>query len=140
MNRVNRALVIPIAFGLIGLAACVVLPIPVDHTKGRVVDPKIPIEIGVTTRDEIIARAGEPDAIWEDEHVFAYNWEHAKLLWIVVLIRVGGESYSYNDEMLLIQFDASGRVARAERVERPEKMSYGEFLRSWAKGDVRAKP
>jgi hypothetical protein len=140
MSRVNRASVIPVAFGLIGLAACIAVPIPVDHTRGRAVGPKTPIEIGITTREEIVARAGQPDAIWEDERVFAYSWEHAKQLVIVVWLRGENEHYAYDEEMLLIQFDAPGRVARAERVERPGSMSYGEFLRQWAKGAVRANP
>jgi hypothetical protein len=141
MSSVKRALVIPIAVGLIGLAACVIVPIPVDHTKGRAVDPKTAIEIGVTTRDEILARAGEPDAIWEAERVFAYSWKHANWFVIVVVYRVGaGAGYTYTDQMLLIQFDDTSRVARAEWVERPLKKSYGEFLRDWARGDAHASP
>jgi hypothetical protein len=38
---------------------------------------KMAIKIGVTTRDEIIARAGEPDAVLEEQRIFAYSWEHA---------------------------------------------------------------
>jgi hypothetical protein len=127
------------------LAACIVIPIPVDHTKGRAVDPqKTAIEIGASTREEIIAHAGEPDAVWEEERIIAYSWKHAN--WLLIMAAggpggaVGGAGYVYGDWMLLIQFDTSGRVARADRVERPSDKSYGEFLREWARGKPNANP
>jgi hypothetical protein len=127
------------------LTTCIAIPIPVDHTQGRAIDPqKTAIEIGVTTRDEIVARAGEPDAVWEDERIVAYSWKHANWLLIVAAggpgAAVAGAGYLYGDQMLLIQFDTSGRVARAEQVERPSDKSYGEFLREWAKGKTNANP
>lgn len=140
-RRLPRLGALLVALAAIGLAACIIIPIPVDHTSGRAIDPKTAIEIGVTTREEIVARAGEPDAIWEDERIFAYNWEHANWLFIVGVAYVGGGAgYGYAHQMLLIQFDASGRVARAEWVERPSEKSYGEFLTEWAKGTAHANP
>jgi hypothetical protein len=128
---------------VIGLAGCIIVPIPVDHTKGRAVDvdPKIAIKIGVTTREEITARLGEPDAVWERERIIAYSWEHANWFVMGVVYRLGDfAGYTYTAQMLLIQFDASGRVARAERVERPARQDYGDFLIDWAKGDAHAAP
>ena len=135
-HRWCGALVVSLAAA--GLTACIPIPIPVDHTKGRAVDlQKTPIEIGVTTRDEIIAHVGAPDAVWEEERIFAYRWEHAKTLWIVgVAYAGGGDFYAYSDQTLLIQFDPAGRVQRAERVERRTEKSYGEFLREWARGSA----
>jgi hypothetical protein len=129
-----------------GLPACIAIPIPVDHTRGRAVDPqKTPIEIGVTTRDEIIARAGEPDALWEEKRIIAYSWEHAN--WAVVGAVSGGlgpalffQGDFVHHRMLLIQFDNSDHVVRAEWVERPGEKSYGVFLREWASGKTNANP
>ena len=79
------------------------------------------IKPGVTTREEVIARLGEPNTIWEEQRVLAYTDFPA-------------------DRMLLVQLDEAGRVARAERVERPSRTSYGDFVSGWAKGEANAGP
>jgi hypothetical protein len=121
------------------LVACIIIPVPVDHTRGRAVDSKA-IEVGVTTKDEIFARGGEPDAIWEDERIVVYSWEHANWLVVGAVINTAGAAYQYSDQFLFVQFDETGRVARAERVERPRKVSFGTLLRSWAKGEPHGNP
>jgi hypothetical protein len=147
------------ALAVAGLTGCIAIPIPVDHAEGRVVDPqKTPIEIGVTTRDEIIARVGKPDAVFEDERVlkelgvntddpdrkisvFVYTWQHANVLWLVAVANfVAGGHYSYSDDVLCIQFDASGRVARAVWAELPDTKSYGMFVSEWVKETTHANP
>ena len=79
------------------------------------------IKIGVTTREEIIARLGEPNTIWEQERVFAYT------------------DFPGN-QMQLVKFDEAGHVTRSERVERPSSMSNGEFVSGWATGEAHVGP
>jgi hypothetical protein len=143
-QRYCRGALLLASLAAANLAACVIIPIPVDHTRGRVVDPKTAIEIGVTTREEIVSRVGEPDAVWEDERVLVYSWEHSNLLLIVGAGGPGGAvvgaGYVYRDRMLLIKFDDTDRVLRAEWVERPPGKPYGELLSEWAKGKTNANP
>ena len=128
---VARMIALFIALAVGGLSACVVIPIPVDHVRGRAVDPSI--EVGVTTEGQLIAKAGKPDAVWESERIFVYRWEHADT--VLAFESIGhSEVYLYHDQALLIQFDAARRVARAERVQVPSEISFGEFLNEWAKG------
>jgi len=122
-----------------GLVACIILPVPVDHTRGRAVDPKT-IAVGVTTKDEVFARVGEPDAIWEDERIVVYGWEHANWLFAALFPNDAGAAYRYSDQLLFVQFDETGRAARADWVERPKEVSFGTLVRNWAKGEPHANP
>jgi outer membrane protein assembly factor BamE (lipoprotein component of BamABCDE complex) len=127
-----------------GLCSCLAVPIPQDHVYGRVAntDP-LTIKTGVTTQEDILLRLGDPDVVVADERVFVYEWEHVKwgVLWIVPVPNgTGGLIEVPTHEMLLIQFDQSGRVQRADHTVRPRDVEFGEFLKNWAKGGTGAKP
>lgn len=130
----------------IGLACCV--PIPRDHVEGREVDPNAVtlIKIGFTTRQEVLAQLGEPTTILEDEHVLAYSWDRVNwtVYWVLVGPTPSTATYYWWDirshEMLLVQIDEADRVKRAERVERPESVSYSQFLSDCASGKINNKP
>jgi hypothetical protein len=132
-----------ILLALCGLSACV-LPLPENRDVGRAVtvDP-LTIKVGETTKDDVVGRLGEPDAIWVDERVFAYKWRHVSLvvLWFVVAPNaccVGGGADIATDELLLIQFDTGGVAQRVDRTHRPAGMDLGDFLKAWAKGGTSA--
>ena len=129
----------------IGLADCIV-PIPQNHDIGRevMVDPS---EVGVVTEQDVLAKWGAPTAIWENPRIFVYRWDHVSwgVLWFV-----GGEggvfAGGFGDvpkrHMLLIQFDNSGHIKRAEHVEPSDNESYEHFdryIEAWAEGMTDAK-
>src|SRR3989339_37638 len=65
---------------LISQTGCVFLPIPTQERKvlaGNPVteDQLIFLAPNVTTKSEVMVRLGSPDVIWEEAHLFAYNWE-----------------------------------------------------------------
>jgi len=127
------------------MVGCVAVPIPQGEgevTEGREITAEgaRAIEIGRTSRGEVLDRLGEPAAIWAEQRVFVYAWDrvHMKLLW------AAGGGYSGavgvldvpTHYMLLLQFDLNDRVSRAERCVRPALTRYGTFLREWADGQA----
>lgn len=131
------------ALAVLALAGCVMLPLPQGNgpvTEGREIaaERSATIELGRTTRPEVLERLGEPTATWEARRLFVYAWDrvHWKLLVILAgpATAAGGIFDLPTHYMLLVQFDADGRVSRAERCERPGLTRFGAFLREWADG------
>jgi len=131
------------SLGALALAGCVMLPLPQDNgaiTEGREIaaERSATLELGRTTRPEVLERLGEPSAIWEERRLLVYAWDrvHWKLL-VILAARTGAAGGIFDlptHYMLLVQFDADGRVSRAERCERPGLTRFGAFLREWADG------
>ncbi len=107
----------------IGLAGCKPVYTPAEK----------PIEIGVTTRQEVVAQLGEPSAICEDERVLNYRWDYVHYYASILL-----SGYITFHHMVLIQVDETDRVTRAEQFETTEKEGLcGKFVSDWAKGRVK---
>jgi len=71
-------------------AGCCLLPVPTGEDKmlsgKQVKDEQLSfLAPGVTTRQEVIERLGNPAVIWEDARVFVYRWEMRQgiLFWAV---------------------------------------------------------
>jgi len=123
------------------LGGCVALPVPLGEgqvTEGREVTPEqaAGIEIGVTTRETLLARLGEPQAVWDERNILVYAWDRVQLriLWAVAgpTVAAAGLVDVPTHYLLLIQLDEAGRVRRAERCVRPSREGFGDFLRAWA--------
>lgn len=95
-----------------------------------------------TTRSEVVARLGNPDVIWEEARLFAYNWEMRQgiLVWAVGAYYSGaaGVADIPRHYMLLIRFDDQDRVQRFERAVRPARETYGDFLKEWIRNSDKA--
>lgn len=137
MNVQWRASVLLCA--LVLQAGCM-LPLPTSERKVLAGKPVSEGQLvfltpGVTTQREVVERLGDPDVIWEEARLYAYDWvvRQGILLWAV------GGGYSGaagmtdlpRNYMLLIRFDEDGRVQRFERAVRPSLEPYGEFLEEW---------
>ncbi len=118
-------------------SACIPIPIPADEvTSGHEISEEevLFIESGVTTKQQVLERLGDPSVIWEDERVVAYNWDHVGLR--VANVFAGGYTAGVvvldvpSHYVLLIQFDEADRVKKFERTTIPPR-SYGPFLREW---------
>jgi outer membrane protein assembly factor BamE (lipoprotein component of BamABCDE complex) len=125
---------------LISQSGCIVLPIPTQEKKvlegTPVAEEQLAfLVLGVTTKNEVTARLGSPDVIWEEARLFAYNWamRQGVLVWAVGggYSGAAGMSDIPKRYMLLIQFDEQDRVRRFERAVRPSHKSYGDFLEEW---------
>ena len=151
-----RALLVSLAVA--DLTACVIVPIPVNHTVGREVDvdPKMEFAIGVTRREDVIARYGEPNYDIHDDtrpatgHLIAYSWLHQGLLLAgggVNTPGIGGSGPFYvwkykltTNQYLIIRFDGTDRLVWAERVERPGDYAGGPFLEDLYNSPMDAPP
>lgn len=118
---------------------CVFIPLPETCVSGEEVTKKELTSIipGITTKTEIVDMLGEPDVLWLDENIFAYNW---KMAWAIMpwIVGAGGQAAGGIEEFtkdyaLLIQFDHNDRVVRFERIKRSMFTSYGEMLKNWTK-------
>ena len=122
---------------VIWASACIAIPFPADEvTSGHEISEEevLFIESGVTTRQQVLERLGDPSVIWEDERVVAYNWEHVGWRMAIVAAAggtgVGGVLDVTTPHALVIQFDEADRVKKFERTTIPP-LSYGPFLREW---------
>ena len=118
---------------------CAFIPLPEKCVSGKEVTKNelISINPGITTKTEIVDVLGEPDVVWLDENIFAYNWKMrwAIMPWVIAggYSAVGGIEEFTKDYVLLIQFDHNDRVVRFERIKRSMFTSYGEMLENWTK-------
>ncbi|MCC7425325.1 MAG: hypothetical protein IT557_00325 [Alphaproteobacteria bacterium] len=143
LRHLRLLLLLPLCLAGLGLAGCVVLPLPQDNgeiTEGREIaaERSATLELGRTTRAEVTEKLGEPQAIWEERRLFVYAWDrvHWKLL-VILAARTGAAGGIFDlptHYMLLVQFDANDRLSRAERCERLGLTRFGTFLREWADG------
>jgi len=123
-----------------GLLHGCLLPIP---TKEEVVLAGTPVQdeqlaflvADATTKKQVIDQLGNPDMIWEEANLFAYNWEMRKgvLIWAIAgqFSMGGGVANIGKQYALLLQFDDQDRLTRFEKVVRPTSKSYGDFLKGW---------
>jgi len=103
------------------LTSCVVLPIPTTESKVLAGKPVREEQLSflkpnITTKQDVIERLGNPNVIWEDVRVFAYNWDMRQgiLFWAVGAYYSGGMGTEDIPKhyALLIQFDEQDRVQR----------------------------
>jgi hypothetical protein len=126
------------------VAGCIILPIP---TGERILDgtpvkenQSILLEIGVTSKDDVISYLGDPTFIWKEARLFAYDWETSSWFLIVFIGKELGGADISDKYVLLIQFDEQDRICRFQKVKRPDKNDrYGDFLRKWVEGDNKEK-
>jgi hypothetical protein len=117
---------------------CLIIPVKETAVSGDVIaeEQLAFIESGVTTRREVLDRLGEPDVIWEQEQILAYNWttRHAIVPWVAPApySAAGGVEDITRDYVLLIQFGDDDRVSQYEITTRSTSDSYGKHLAKWA--------
>ncbi len=121
---------------------CIAVPVPTLDREVLEGHPIYKVQIaswnpGITTKREVINQLGQPNVIWEDEQVFAYNWEvrTGKLYWAVGVFpgATGGTEPIAKSNVFLVQFDDKDRVKRFEITTRPAFKKYGDFLMDWLK-------
>jgi hypothetical protein len=93
-------------------SGCIPLP---EHGllagRGKIDEADIAfLKIGVTTREEVVLRFGEPDIVLFDQRIMAYSW--------TVSVGIYGGQYSAGDiprdHIFMLEFDNEGRLSRAE--------------------------
>lgn len=123
-------------------AGCCLLPVPTTEDKvlagKQVKDEQLSfLAPGVTTRQEVIERLGNPAVIWEDARVLVYRWEMRQgiLFWAVGAYYSGalGMTDLPKKYLFLIRFDEQDRVQSYEQTVCPPYRSYSDCLTEWVR-------
>ncbi len=115
---------------LLCLSACIVIPTPWTDDKISKEEISV-ITPGLSTKDDVLKKFGEPDVIWEigdQERVFVYKWERLRAILILAggYTAVGGPINTA--EALLILFDETDHVKMIKKGTKSGFESYGDFL------------
>jgi hypothetical protein len=125
------------------LGCPVILPLGGSDIGRRVSKDQLTfVRPGTTSKTEVIAQLGEPNVIWENERVLAYNWDVIRSKYLVGVLGPGssppyGTVENRTHCILFFRFDPEDRVERFELTRRPSTVSYGEHLRKWVRQDRR---
>jgi hypothetical protein len=127
------------------------VPVPRDENIGQVVKVDAG-EIGITTKQEILARWGEPRTTDDDDRVIVYTWDHKDTKWcgtvIFLFLPAGGGQFSCSDphtfHLMLIQFDENDRARRVKHIElsgsKRDAFDARQYVKDWARNEGEFKP
>ena len=124
-----------LAFVLALMAGCVFIPTP-EHglLSGRGAineEDMVLLEVGQTTREQVLLRFGEPAAILDDERTLIYYWRVLRG-YIVALASVGMNVWPIGkDYLFLMEFDDKGILKRFERTSLGLMESVAERVDQW---------
>jgi hypothetical protein len=114
---------------------CAIVPLPPTHhpiDARKKADFKF-VKKSQPTRDEVIAKLGQPDAYLNDLNVACYRINsvtHRKTLLLFFVIPTPPEK-TYDFDLALIEFDATGRATRYGLVRQPTYQGYGDAAKAW---------
>jgi hypothetical protein len=103
---------------LLPLSGCIFLPLP-EHDlwwgKGRIDDNMTEsVKEGVTTREDILLRFGEPEAVMRNGNVFIYSWGVTS--GIVGFMYSGGVIHAHHS--VAFEFSPDNRILRMQKHEK----------------------
>jgi outer membrane protein assembly factor BamE (lipoprotein component of BamABCDE complex) len=102
------------------LQGCIIIPTTEHHTdesdtRDIIDEEKIAfMKTGITGKEEILLRLGEPEYMWGDEKYFVYHWRVTRGYLIWAGGYAGGMSSLTRDYVLLVQFDQDDHLSRYE--------------------------
>lgn len=115
-----------LALASLSFHGCVIIPTP-EHGlasgRGQITEADTgSLEVGKTTREEVLLRFGEPSASLDDEKIFIYDWSVIIGYWgAAAYVAVGGGNFTKRYQVTL-EFDERGRLERHERTLRTATM------------------
>lgn len=142
----TRILILTAWTGLVlATTGCLVVPIPKGEDKVlrgvRIQEEEIArIQIGVSTQEDVRQQLGDPHVIWEDQRLWAYDWDVRKMeiLWLIAAAAPGGAAGATGGSIdvgrhyvLLVQFDERAVVQRLGKTLRGGRERYGDHLVEW---------
>ncbi len=105
---------------LVSAWGCVIIPLPehgLSAGRGKIGEADIAfLKVGETSREDVVLRFGEPDAVLFDQRILAYLWAVSAGYGVVGTISGGGASGGpiRNHYLFMLEFDDEGRLRRAE--------------------------
>ena len=113
MNRLVTCLIV---LSLLLVGGCIIIPLGTDTIGKEIGDEDLAfIELGVTTKSEIVERLGEPHNFVEEQNVFTYLWTN-KTLFIVATPIVAGDGDRITNDAVCVQFDSNDHVKRFKQI------------------------
>lgn len=111
---VRRIIGVWVCLALFLASGCMIIPTPESGLlagRGKIEKADIAfLKAGVTTREEVLLRFGEPDAVLQDQRILAYCW--AVSVGYIIIHNAGAEIPKYY--LFLLEFDDKGLLKRAE--------------------------
>ena len=103
---------------------CMVIPTPehgLSSGHGKITEADIGfLEVGKTTREEILLRFGDPSCSLQNESIFVYDWSVVKAYWFVAVgtpfSAYGADGFMDKEYQVVLEFDEQGLLKRHERI------------------------
>jgi hypothetical protein len=103
-----------ICLALVSANGCMIIPTPESGLlagRGKIEEADIAfLKVGVTTRENVLLRFGEPDAVLHDQRILAYYW--AVSVGYIIVYNAGAEIPK--NYLFILEFDDAGLLKRAE--------------------------
>ena len=104
---------------LAAATSCVVIPTP-EHGllagRGKIDESDIAfLQVGKTTRQEVLLRFGEPDAVLNDQSILTYHWQVSHGYWMLAGGYTAAGGPVPKNYLLMLEFDEEDRLKRFER-------------------------
>lgn len=130
-----------------GLVGGCVMPLPAPerlmHGKPVLAGETDFIVAGVTTTQDVQARLGAPQYVWEDARLHVYHWVVRQGVILVAVAPGQGEIFDIPEgRTFIVRFDAHERVVSSGWAVWPGLQKLPDFLRDWlaAHGDGESRP
>lgn len=115
---------------------CLIIPIPTAkhtpkgfNTRGEIDAKALEfMRVGSTSREEVLLKLGEPDAVRKDERYYLYRWVtvHGYLIWATYGGGDGAEHIGKKRYDLLMEFDDQGIIKRYGDIEEWARKGRGQ--------------
>lgn len=117
-DQVNVLLIlIPLFAVLLINTSCIYVPIPASELRSPkgVIDKKTikSLKQGESTRADLLLLVGEPDARYEQDRYFVYEWEASEAL---VVVPGAGDTVSIK-HYFCVEFDENNRIKRCGHIK-----------------------
>lgn len=141
----RRCSLLPIIMALC-LCGCVAFPLssrPAPVLVGKRLEPEVLefISVGVTTREDLIMKLGQPSIELEGFKILAYPWTELSRTWVVGAAGRGGGGFvaipDTNHAALFIAIDEGNHVLKwgIDQQQRSDKFSIVAQARRWAESN-----
>lgn len=127
-----------LATAFLTIAGCLYIPTPSGATlAGREVmeEDLAFLQPGVTSKEDVETRLGNPTFLWRDENVLIYRWVEREgvMLWAIAghYNAAFGATDISKEVAFLVKFDADDRYVNSEIRDKPPMKSFGDFLLEW---------
>ena len=100
-------------------SSCVIIPTPehgLHSGHGEITEADtVALEVGKTTREEVLLRLGEPSASLNEGKIFIYDWSVVRGYAAVAMQTFIGAGEIEKDYQVILEFDEQGLLTRGER-------------------------